>query len=179
MNWILWTLTLISLLWACNHSEVVQVEDNNIIDSTDAPQYGDLDTSEYVKAYLVVCAEGTDYDELKGIEKKLQITTQIPIDEKGRIYRKNKGIILPENSDDEMYAGAYFPRRPFDEGTNYSSIEMKGFYETTTPVDTTTMIVVAAMFTQRRSADSLLKIIQPHIKSAYILPSTIFMGCMH
>jgi hypothetical protein len=56
---------------------------------------------------------------------------------------------------------------------------MKGFYENKTPMDTLTMMVVAAMLTNRHVADSLLNIIKPHIGNAYIMPSTIFMGCMH
>lgn len=38
------------------------------------------------------------------------------------IYRKDKGIIVPENSDDDIYRGEYYPTRPFDD-QNFISID--------------------------------------------------------
>jgi hypothetical protein len=149
------------------------------IDSTDAPLlYSDIDTSEFVNAFLVVADEGTDYEHLMQGARQIMAICNLPFNQLGRIYKKGKGIIVPENSDDEMYAGFYFPRRLFDDG-QYCSIEMKGFYDSTASKDTSTMILVAAIFTKQKSADSLLQILKPQFANAYTLPSTIYMGCMH
>lgn len=163
---------------ACQSKTNDNPTNETVIDSTDAPQYADIDTSEFVHAYLVVADEGTNYEVLLQGAKTIAALTGHKLDQQERVYRKGKGIIVPENSDDEMYAGSYFPRRPFDDG-NYCSIEMKSFYDSTAVKDTATMLLVAAMYTRRSRADSLLQKIKPVFNTSHLLPSTIYMGCMH
>lgn len=140
-----------------------------------------VDTSEtdeqlnaYANYYVLVADTGKRYDELRTEMFNLHQSSSLAIDTLGRYYDKTKGLIqLPDDDDDEMYAGEYYPRRYLSE---YLSLEYLDEYQ---PGSESKMIaLVAGIYETRKSADSALSAIKPGEK-AFVLKSRIYVGCMH
>lgn len=94
-----------------------------------------------------------------------------------RIYQPNKGIIVSDNSEDEMYRGVYYPRRPYDD-QNFVSIEMLyGYAENET--DTLKMVILANIFKSKNQADSVTAILKNKIPSTKTVKCDLFVDCMH
>ena len=101
------------------------------------------------------------------------------VDMLDRLYKPGEGIVVSDTSSDEMYRGTYYPRRPFY-NQNFVSIEMKYWLITgTAESDTGKMIVIANMFTEKKSADSVVKILKPFFPAAKIIKADLYLGCMH
>jgi hypothetical protein len=106
---------------------------------------------------------------------------QCPYDPLDREYRPGKGIVVPDSSDDDIYRGEYYPRRPsFD--TTYVSIEMKrafsGARTRTTEIDPR-MIVIAGIYDRKSEADSTANRLGPAFKDVHVFEDSLFLGCMH
>ncbi|MBO9702523.1 MAG: hypothetical protein J7604_20095 [Sporocytophaga sp.] len=137
--------------------------------------------------YIVSVAEGYNYDSLKTIALQTADKLSFKFDTLGRYYNPQKGIVLPDDDEDEMWAGEYFFRR---NGENLVSVEMSYAYTDTSisnnepelekhRQDTTKMFVLAMMYLNKKSADSLANIIKVDYPSAKVFPAQIYMGCMH
>jgi hypothetical protein len=128
------------------------------------------------ECYLVVADTGTDYYTLRGILEDVKHITGQEIDTFGRYYNVEKdSLILPEDDADEMWAGAYFPRR---EMTPAGSIEYLDAYRRR---DTSSRMLaaVAGLFAEKRGADSMLALIRKQYQGAWVMKTEVYMGCMH
>src|SRR5688500_11689755 len=99
------------------------------------------DTTESAIYYIVEVAKGYNFDSLKNISTNAVSILGSRFEMLDRIYKSVKGIIVPENSDDELYQGEYYPRRPFED-QNFVSIEMSFGYNTA-EIDTLKMVSIA------------------------------------
>jgi hypothetical protein len=130
---------------------------------------------DYAKYYLVIADTGLSFALLHKTMFELSSKTGIAIDTMGRIYdSKTNKIILPYDDTDEMYAGQYFPRRFPSE---HLSMEYLNFYSP--KADTGTIALLAGIFEEKKKADSLLKVLKPVLKSAYMQKASVYVGCMH
>ena len=104
----------------------------------------------------------------------------LEIDTMGRYFDKTKQqIVLPEENEDELYRGEYFPRR-FESET--LSIENAYFYTENTIEPKqypTEMIVVSGMFANKSKADSLKTVLKGTYPKTYVLKSKIYIGYIH
>lgn len=126
--------------------------------------------------YFVLIADtGLNYYTLRQKMTALHAQLKIPIDTMGRFYNEKKNLIaLPDNDDDELYAGDYYPRRfPSDN----LSLEYLNFY--TTKSDEKTIALVSGIYETEHSADSALSIIKGIEQNAFIVKATIYIGCIH
>ena len=140
-----------------------------------------VDTSEtdgqlnaYADYYVLVVDTGKSYDELRTKMFNLHQSSNLAIDTLGRYYDRTKGLIqLPDDDDDEMYAGEYYPRRY---PSQYLSLEYLEEYH---PVsEAKTIALVAGIYETKVSADSALNAIKPR-ENAFVQKSRIYVGCMH
>jgi len=77
--------------------------------------------------FVVVADTNLDYNFLRKEMFDLNRQLKIPIDTMGRFYNTAKNLIaLPDNDDDEIYAGDYYPRRYPSEDL---SLEYLDFYQ--------------------------------------------------
>jgi len=142
----------------------------NVLDQTAEDSINNYETY-----YLVIADTSSNYYELHEKMFDLNAKYKIPIDTLGRYYNKEKKqIVLPDNDEDEMYAGDYFPRRYPSENL---SLEYLDFYNRT--ADQKTIALVSGIYQSEKSADSLLTIIKKTDKKAYKLKSQVYVGCMH
>jgi len=133
------------------------------------------DTSDYVILYLAIADTGKDYNSLRTEMFAINKALAIPIDTMGRYYNtKKKEIVLPDDDNDEMYRGQYFPRR-------FPSVSLSlEYYKTYDDISTSKNIaLVAGMYEHKASADSALAAISSLGRHAFVLKAPVYAGCMH
>lgn len=139
-----------------------------------SPAEAEIETGTY---YLVEVASGHNFDSLKNISLNAVSILNSRFDMLNRIYKQGKGIIVPESSDDEIYRGEYYPRRPFED-QNFVSIEMLSALNNKEE-DTLEMVSLAGMYTLKDQADSVALLLKDKIPSTRITKRELYLGCMH
>jgi len=135
------------------------------------------DTANYENAtYFVIVADtSSDYYLLNKKMYTLSLQTGIPIDTMGRFYNKTKNLIaLPDNSEDEIYAGDYFPRRFPSQNL---SLEYLNFYREKSGEKT--IALVTGIYETENSADSAMTALQKTEIKAFKIKANIYIGCLH
>ena len=132
----------------------------------------------FMQAYIVIADTSPAYSVLHGKMLDLATELQLSIDTLGRGYDKAKDLIcLPEDDEDEVYAGAYFPRR---NPSKALSLEYFDYYNTDGPKPRSGMIALVVEITDKKEeADRTLSKVKAHMSGAYILQASVYMGCMH
>jgi hypothetical protein len=151
----------------------------SVIDSlgleAEATSTADTIDYDYATYFLVVADTSKDYFLLRKKMMNIHSKMNWPIDTMGRYFNKKKNeIVLPDDDEDELYAGSYFPRR-FP--TSDLSLEYLDFYQER--AGERTIALVAGIYETEQSADSALAIVRVFDNKAYKLKSEIFIGCMH
>lgn len=136
----------------------------------------DSNDENYDVTYFVLVADtGLDYFRLCQKMISLHDKLKIPIDTMGRFYNQAKDLIaLPDDDEDEIYAGAYYPRRfPSDN----LSLEYLNFYSKQSKEKT--IALLAGIYETEKSADRALSIIKQVELNAFIVKADIYIGCIH
>ena len=93
----------------------------------------------------------------------------------GRFYNKAKDLIaLPDDDEDELYAGDYFPKR-FPSET--LSLEYLNFYHQNSGVKT--IALVTGIFESEKSADSVSLLLKTVENSVFKITAEMDISCMH
>ena len=143
--------------------------------AADEPAAAEADTTgEYETMYVVIADTGRQYRPLQQQLRRLQAATRQRIDTLGRFYDPKKNLIrLPDNDEDEMYAGEYYPRRMPDATL---SVEYADQYTAARPKS---MALVTGIYQEPARADSLLAVVRRTAPAAFRVKTRIYMGCMH
>lgn len=137
----------------------------------------ELTDDEYMNAYVVVLDSSQNYYKLHKMMTEISTKQRIEIDLMGRSYSKEKNLIcLPDDDEDEFYAGGYFPRRYPSENL---SLEYLYFYEDEKKVDDKVIALVAMITDDKAEAEKYLTKIKKSAKNSFLINSKIYMGCMH
>ena len=132
---------------------------------------------QYMNAYIVVSDTSQNYFELRQKMFELGKVLNTEIDTMGRGFNKEKNLIcLPENDEDEIYAGDYFPRRYPSETL---SLEYLIYYTNGKKPTEGTIAIVTIITENKEKADKKLAELKKHSEGAFIVNSQIYMGCMH
>jgi hypothetical protein len=174
---------LISILFiaACGSTQADKNESSQV-DSADTNRhdsiYGDSDETYFNEIdtfYIVVADTGNDYYELRDQMLSISNTANLIIDTMGRYYNEQKKLIqLPDNDEDEVYRGDYFPRRFPSESL---SLEYLTLYNSISGDNT--IALVTGIFETKHSADSARQSILNIQPKTFVLESRIYTGCMH
>jgi hypothetical protein len=142
---------------------------------TDAPSSAAADSAgEYQTLYVVVADTGRQYAPLRRQMLRLQAATGQRIDTMGRFYDPQRDLIrLPDNDEDEVYAGEYYPRRMPDATL---SLEYADLYTHARPKS---LALVTGIYEEPARADSLLAVVRRTVPTAFRLKSSLYMGCLH
>ena len=131
----------------------------------------------YMDAFIVIADTSQDYFELRDEMFDLSEKLQLDIDTMGRGYDKSKKLIcLPDDAEDELYAGSYFPRRYPSETL---SLEYLDYYINRSQTDSRTIALIATITDDKQTADSSFAIVKQYMDSAFLIQTRIYMGCMH
>jgi hypothetical protein len=137
--------------------------------------------------YIVSLKDGYNYDSLRTLAVNVSKEIGFTFDTMGRYYDPKRGIILPDHTDDEMWAGQYLLRRGGDSAVSvertsyYLDVKYKGddkFIEKFDS-DTSRMFVFVTMFPEKSDAEKIAKILLKKYPDTKIVESEIFIGCMH
>jgi hypothetical protein len=135
----------------------------------------DIINYDFATYYIVVADTNLDYsvlyDKMFRISQKMNIT----IDTMGRSYNEVKNLIaLPDNDEDDIYAGNYYPRR-YPSG--FLSLEYLNFYSKN--ANKKTIALMSGIYENEISADSALAIINKIEKNSFKIKAEVYIGCMH
>ena len=131
--------------------------------------------SEFETYFLVIADTSLHYDFLHKKMTKLTTQINIPIDTMGRYYNKTKDLIaLPDDAEDEIYAGDYFPKRI---PTEQISLEYLNFYQEKSGVKT--IALVTGIYETEADANNALLILRKFEAKAFIIKAEVYVGCMH
>jgi hypothetical protein len=133
--------------------------------------------SEFETFYIVQVARGHNFDSLKAISSNAVAVLGSRFSMLDRVYKPGKGIIVPQSSDDEIYAGEYYPRRP-SEDENFVSIEMAREFLNEKQA-TSEMLSIAGIYSLKSQADSVADLLKEKIPTVKTLKQELYMGCMH
>lgn len=137
----------------------------------------EISDEQYMNAYIVISDTSQDYSELRQKMFDLNEKLKTEIDTMGRGFNREKNLIcLPENNEDEIYAGGYFPRRYPSETL---SLEYLVYYTNGKKPTEGTIALVAIITDDKEKADKKLVEVKKYSDKAFILNSQIYMGCMH
>ena len=131
--------------------------------------------SEYASYYIVIADTSKVYSKLQQSMYGLADKALYEIDTMNRYYDSKKDLIcLPENDEDEMYRGDYFPRRS---PSPTLSLEYMNFYKP--GAGEKTIALVAGIYEGEAEANARLADVEKVINSAFVIKSEVFVGCMH
>ena len=106
---------------------------------------------------------------------QLSAALGVGIDTMGRFYdATQQRLRLPDDDEDEVWAGEYFPRQFF---ATQLSIEHLNIYQR--GASEQTLCVVSGIFEEEDAAHALLESVQQFAPNAYLQAAEIYMGCMH
>ncbi len=127
--------------------------------------------------YVVFAGASTNFNHLDSIAKNISAKTGIKY-ETDLVYDNKRGMILPDTSSDDIYAGSYYPRRYAEERI---SIEMAGYYKSgdLRDADSTMMTIVTGIFGEKKDAAVNLAKVKAVVPNAYMKRVKLYQGCMH
>jgi hypothetical protein len=141
---------------------------DTIVDITENPDA-------YADYYIVIADTGTDYRALHKEMLQLHAATGLQIDSLERYYNEEKdSIVLPDDNEDELYAGDHCMRREPDE---FLSVEYLNVY--TPHSEGGTMALVTGIYREEAKANAALPAVRARLSNAFVLKGRVYIGCMH
>lgn len=129
----------------------------------------------YADYYIVVADTGFSYQPLQAKLLQLKAATHLEADSMGRYYNPQKHrIVLPDDDEDEIYAGEYYPRR---EPGEYLSLEYLYVYSRNT--EDSTLALISGIYADEASANAALPAIKAQVPGAFVMKGSVYIGCMH
>ena len=137
----------------------------------------DVADAPYYHAGLLIVGSHGAYAPALAAAKAFSRASGIAYDAQGMIYDKKRGLIWPDDSSDETWAGQYAPRR-YDQCRSGPcvTVERSEAYDGFRPG---LYIVVAGIVGHDDESDARLKAARAIVPSAYVKQTTLYMGCMH
>ena len=129
---------------------------------------------------ILIVGSYKSYGEALRAAKSFAAHSDYPYVSRGMVFDKKRGLIWPDDSKDEAWAGAYAPRR--DDKCNVGmlrpcvTVERSGAYEGFTPG---LYIVVGGVLDRSAEREERLAAVQRIVPGAYVKQTAIYMGCMH
>lgn len=132
---------------------------------------------DYIEAYIVVADTSMDYYALRTKMIILGDSLNKEIDTLGRGYESSRNLIcLPDDDEDDIYAGQYLPRRYPSESL---SLEYLNYYYDGGIPQSGTIALITLITGDPDLAERERTMISRFVDHPFIVFSKIYMGCMH
>ena len=132
---------------------------------------------------IVILGSFTEFKEAHAHALAISRSSRMPFSMQGMVYDKKRGLILPDNDPDTIYAGSYVLRRTNTtrvrgqgDETEYISIERSDAYPGLKPG---CYLIVGGIYDDARGAAKALARFKPAVAGASVRKTRIYMGCMH
>jgi hypothetical protein len=134
----------------------------------------------YARLGILVLGSYKSYEEALRAAKKFSARSAYPYGSRGMVYEKARGLIWPDDSSDEAWAGSYAPRRYDNECDGGDSkpcitVERSEGYEGFTPG----LYIVVGGVLGREERGERLAAARRIVPEAYVKQTTIYLGCTH
>jgi hypothetical protein len=130
---------------------------------------------EFLNAYVVVVDTSDNYFNIRNLMFDVSQQLNMEIDTLERSYDVNKDLIcLPDDHEDEIYAGDYFPRSYPSDGL---SIEYLIIYNNNT--SNKTFALISGIFEEESEAKNLLSNLKNIYKKSFLINTDLYIGSMH
>mgnify|MGYP006284476043 CR=1 FL=1 len=133
--------------------------------------------------YIVVLFSSKDFRKVEKEAHRLAKSSGTPFATNGHIYDSKKGLVLPEDSEDEMYRGQYLARRFHSDSVTekgdergYLSIEKSEAYKGLRPDE---YVVVAGIRENKSLAQKDLDFYRTWAPGAFYVKCPLYLGCIH
>jgi hypothetical protein len=124
--------------------------------------------------YIVIADTSQSYEAVHATMMKFREASGQEIDTMGRYYNaKLNKLMLPEDDEDELYRGEYYPRR-FPDAT--LSIEYLATYTEASPA---TFACVTGIYEKAAQAKKAVSKWKSRFPKIYSLKAEVYTGCMH
>jgi hypothetical protein len=139
-----------------------------------------IDTPFY-RLGILVLGSYKSYGEAQRAARWFGSRSTYPYGSRGMVYDKERGLIWPDDSEDEGWAGRYAPRR-YDNECNIrdprpcTTVERSEGYEGFTPG---LYIVVGGVLGRDERRVERLAAARKIVPEAYVKQTTIYLGCTH
>jgi hypothetical protein len=180
-------LILSCLALSCNNSSQVQnttessgVDSVKLTDLKDDPvdtvSEPEIDMNNEMAMYFVVIADTSyNYYDLRSDLVHSAKKLKLEIDSLDRFYNsKTRKIQLPDDSEDEIYAGEYYPRR-----FNSESLSIEYANQYLENLNDSLMAGIMGIYVEQSEAEKRLQLIRKYNPKAFVVKSELFQGCMH
>jgi hypothetical protein len=172
---------------SCNNSSTVQntsesssVDSVKLTDLKDDPydtiSEPEIDMNNEMATYFVVIADTSyNYFNLRSVLIQTARKLKLEIDTMDRFYNSiTRKIQLPDDSEDEIYAGEYFPRR-----YNSESLSIEYANQYLDNLNDSLMAGIMGIYVELSDAEKRLQQIRKYNPKAFVVKSELFQGCMH
>lgn len=131
--------------------------------------------NEYETYFVLIADTSKDYYYLRKKMIEIRDKLNLTVDTMGRYYNPNNDLImLPDDDDDEIYAGDYFPRRfPSDN----LSLEYLVLYQK--DAGEKTIALVRGIYGNENNVNAALKVIKILEPNSFYVKAEMYVGCMH
>jgi hypothetical protein len=141
----------------------------------------DIAQDSILMKHLIILGSNPKYEVILREAKEISKKTGIPYCSRGMIFDKKRGLIWPDNFEDEMWAGGYAPRRyntqcDAEAGRETITIEYSSAYKGFTKG---LFIIVGGIQDDDKAAAKMIKKYKRVVPDAYVKKTPIYMGCMH
>ncbi len=129
--------------------------------------------------YLIVLASSHDFPALKTQAEAIARKSSIPFDMQGMVYDAKRGLIVPDDSNDDMWRGYYVLRRnnlDYQTEKPFLSIEKSDAYPGLKPGY---YFILAGICDSPARANAAAKPLRKIMPGLQIRKTTIYYGCMH
>ena len=149
--------------------------------AADAVREDESSDPQFVRMGVLVIGSYKSYDAALRAAKSYGQRSGHQYDSRGMVYDKRRGLIWPDDSEDEIWAGAYAPRRYDTEcapwnGSPCVTVERSAEYEGFAPG---LYIVVDGILDRSPERAQRLAAARKLVSGAYVKDTDIYMGCMH
>lgn len=132
--------------------------------------------------FVAILSVYSKFAEAKADAEKIAKATGVPFSMEGRVFDAKRGLIYPDNFEDEVFRGAYVARRydttvlRGDQETPFLSVERSDGYQGFKPGF---YMVVAGIQESKAAAEQQAKRFRAWAPTSYVKKTSIYMGCMH
>lgn len=172
-------LVVIVFAYACGdrvtESDTLNSGTDSVLITAETGTESDFSESDVDTFFVVIVDTGAEYFTLR--DKMLEISKKhkLPVDTMGRHFNVTKNLIaLPDDDEDEIYAGEYYPRRFPSENL---SLEYLSFCSKN--AGDKTIAMVSGIYETAPASDSAVKNLRTIGIAAFKIESVIYTGCMH